>query len=106
MYDLNGDGSMEIVAGRHSVLYVWDALGNMIWRAPVGEHSSSSNDHGSSRQYAAPVVGDLDGDGDGEIAIAYSNKVAVPGSGAIGIGGSGGSSGSQQSSHPSPGQVG
>jgi hypothetical protein len=43
----------------------------------VGEDAASSNDHGSSRQYASPVVGDLDGDGDGEIAIAYSNKVAV-----------------------------
>jgi hypothetical protein len=77
VYDLDGDGAMEIIAGRHSVLYVWDAGGTMLWRAPVGEDASSSNDHGSSRQYAAPVVGDLDVDGNGEIAIAYSNKVAV-----------------------------
>lgn len=77
VYDLDSDGSMEIIAGRHSVLYVWDNGGNMLWRAPVGENSSSPDDHGSARQYAAPVVGDLDGDGNGEIAIAYSNKVAV-----------------------------
>lgn len=77
VYDLNNDGAMEIIAGRHSVLYVWDNKGKKLWRAPVGENSSSPNDHGSSRQYAAPVVGDLDNDGNGEIAIAYSNKVAV-----------------------------
>ena len=77
VYDLNNDGAMEIIAGRHSVLYVWDNKGKKLWRAPVGENSSSPNDHGSSRQYAAPVVGDLDHDGHGEIAIAYSNKVVV-----------------------------
>ncbi|NLD91870.1 MAG: VCBS repeat-containing protein [Fibrobacter sp.] len=77
VYDLNNDGTMEIIAGRHSVLYVWDNKGTKLWRAPVGENASSPNDHGSSRQYAAPVVGDLDNDGNGEIAIAYSNKVAV-----------------------------
>src|SRR5512133_841247 len=77
VYDLNNDGAMEIIAGRHSVLYVLDNKGTKVWRAPVGENSSSPNDHGSSRQYAAPVVGDLDNDGNGEIAIAYSNKVAV-----------------------------
>ncbi len=77
VFDLDSDSSMEIIAGRHSVLYVWNNRDSLIWRAPVGENSSSSNDHGSSRQYAAPVVGDLDGDGNGEIAIAYSNNVAV-----------------------------
>ncbi len=77
VYDLDNDGQKEIIAGRHSVLYVWDNKGKLLWRAPVGENASSSNDHGSSRQYAAPVVGDLDGDGNGEIAIAYSNKVTV-----------------------------
>lgn len=77
VYDLDNDGTMEIIAGRHSVLYVWDNKGKKLWRAPVGENASSANDHGSSRQYAAPVVGDLDNDGYGEIAIAYSNKVAL-----------------------------
>lgn len=77
VYDLDDNGTMEIIAGRHSVLYVWDHRGNLLWRAPVGEDALSPNDHGSSRQYAAPVIGDLDGDGFGEIAIAYSNNVAV-----------------------------
>lgn len=77
VFDLDMDGSNEIIAGRHSVLYVWNASGTLLWRAPVGENATSPNDHGSSRQYAAPVVGDLDGDGYGEIAIAYNNRVAV-----------------------------
>lgn len=77
VFDLDNDGENEIIASRHSVTYVWDSSGELVWRAPVGENSSSTNDHGSHRQYASPVVGDLDGDGDGEIAIAYSNKVAV-----------------------------
>ena len=77
IFDLNNDGRMEIIASRHSVLYVWNASGVLLWRAPVGENASSPNDHGTHRQYASPVVGDLDGDGDGEIAIAYNNSAAV-----------------------------
>jgi hypothetical protein len=77
VYDLDGDGSNEIIASRHSVLYVWKSDGTLLWRAPVGENASTSNDHGSSRMYASPVVGDLDNDGLGEIAIAYSDQAAV-----------------------------
>jgi len=77
VFDLDKDGGMEIIAGRHSVLYVWRSTGTLLWRAPVGESASSPNDHGGSRQYASPVVGDLDGDSFGEIAVAYSNQVAV-----------------------------
>ncbi len=77
VFDLDNDGAQEIIAARHSVLYVWNSDGSKKWRAPVGENATSPNNHGSSRQYCSPVVGDLDGDGLGEIGIAYSNKAAV-----------------------------
>ncbi len=77
VYDLDQDGKAEIIAARHSVLYVWEMTGSLLWRAPVGESASSPNAHGSSRQYASPVVGDFNGDGRGEIAIAFSNKVVL-----------------------------
>ncbi len=79
VYDLDGDGNMEIIAGRHNVLYVWNASGTLKWSAAVGENAilPTTIVHGSSRQYASPIVGDLDNDGKGEIAICYSNKVVV-----------------------------
>ncbi len=77
VFDLHNNGSKEIIAARHSVLYVWNHDGTLNWRAPVGENSTTTNDHGAYRQYASPVVGDLDGDGYGEIVIAWSNKAAV-----------------------------
>jgi hypothetical protein len=77
VFDLDNDGASEIIASRHSVLYVWNSDGTKKWRAPVGENASSANDHGSSRMYCSPVVGDLNNDGYGEIAICYSNKAAV-----------------------------
>lgn len=77
VYDLDGDGNMEVIAGRHSVLYVWNSTGTLKWSAAVGQDATGSIVHGSARQYASPVVGDLDDDNKGEIAICYSNKVVV-----------------------------
>jgi len=77
VYDLDNDGSREIIASRHSVLYAWKSDGSLLWRAPVGENATSANDHGAYRMYCSPVVGDLDNDGLGEIAVAYNNSVAV-----------------------------
>jgi hypothetical protein len=77
VFDLDKDGNPEIIAARHSVLYVWNSDGVLLWSAPVGESASSPNEHGTHRMYCSPAVGDLDADGFGEIAIAYSNKAAV-----------------------------
>ena len=79
VYDLDGDGKAEIIAARHSVLHVWNAQDSLVWRAAVGSPGTQAEVHGSARQYAGPVVGDLDGPGPGkgEIAIAYGNQVAI-----------------------------
>jgi hypothetical protein len=76
-YDLDGDGSMEIIAARGSVLYVWTAKGELAWRAAVGKDGTQEEVHGSTRQYAGPVVGAFAPKGKGNIAVAYDNKVAV-----------------------------
>ena len=65
VWDLDGDGSLEIIAARHSVLYVWDSSGAIVWRAAAGAAGGPAEVHGSARQYAGPVVGDFDGDGKG-----------------------------------------
>lgn len=77
VYDLDGDGTKEIIAARHSVLYVWSNAGTLVWRAPVGEAASSPNNHGEHRIYCSPVVGDIDNDGMGEIAIVYNNSLCL-----------------------------
>ncbi|MDQ3000949.1 MAG: FG-GAP-like repeat-containing protein [Fibrobacterota bacterium] len=77
VWDLDGDGANEIIAARHGVLYVWNAAGEHVWRAATGQNGTLDEVHGSDRQYAGPVVGDLDGKGKGEIAIGFGNKVAV-----------------------------
>ncbi len=78
--DLDGDGENEVIAGRHSVLYVWSADGAHRWRAAVGEPRTDDPEqevHGTARQYAAPAIADLDGDGRLETVIVYSNRIAV-----------------------------
>ena len=69
LVDLDDDGQLEIVAARHSVLYAWKADGTVLWQTAFGYGASSSPEHGESRMYASPVAGDLDGDGQIEIAV-------------------------------------
>ena len=38
VYDLDGDGTQEIIAPRHGVLYVWNgAKDSLLWRAVAGK---------------------------------------------------------------------
>ncbi len=69
LVDVDGDGNKDIVAARHSVLYVWRHDGTPLWQTAFPQNASSSSEHGSSRMYASAVVGDVDGDGDVEIAV-------------------------------------
>lgn len=67
--DIDGDGSKEIIAARHSVLYVWSADGTLLWKTAFGHSASSSPEHGACRMWAPPVVEDFDGDQELEIAV-------------------------------------
>ncbi len=67
--DIDGDGSNEIIASRHSVIYVWQSDGRLRWQTAFGHSTGISPDHGATRMWASPVVVDLDGDGDMEIAV-------------------------------------
>jgi hypothetical protein len=67
--DLDGDGSLEIVAARHSVLYAYRGDGSPLWQTAWGASASSSPEHGDTRMWASAVAGDFDGDGDAEIAV-------------------------------------
>lgn len=67
--DINGDGNNEIIAARHSVLYVWNSDGDLLWRAAWAHTASDPVDHGSTRMWASPVVGDMNMNGRMEIAV-------------------------------------
>ena len=67
--DIDGDGALEIVAARHSVLYAWRADGTPFWHTAFGQSASTSPEHGTTRMWASPVVGDFDRDDVVEIAV-------------------------------------
>lgn len=68
--DVDGDGSLDIVAARHSVLYVYNHTGEPLWQTAWASSASKSPEHGSVRMWSSAVVGDLDGDGTTEVAVA------------------------------------
>lgn len=72
LVDVDGDGKLDIVAARHSVLYVYDHSGAPLWQTAWSYPASTSPEHGSVRMWSSAVVGDFDADGDVEIAVAAS----------------------------------
>ena len=49
VWDLDGDGSNEIIAARHGTVYVWDADGALKWRAAAGSDGTLEEVHGNTR---------------------------------------------------------
>lgn len=70
IYDLDGDGTKELVGTFYSV-FVWDSAGNLL-------DKMATNHYHYGRIYAPAAVADLDGDGITEIVVGGSNgKVAA-----------------------------
>lgn len=69
LVDLDGDGGLDIVAARHSVLYAYSGDGTPRWQTAWGHSASTSPEHGDTRMWASAAAGDFDGDGDAEIAV-------------------------------------
>ncbi len=72
LVDVNADGVLDIVAPRHSVLYVYSGDGTPLWQTAWSHSASDSPDHGTVRMWPSAAVGDFDGDDDVEIAVSAS----------------------------------
>jgi hypothetical protein len=81
VYDLDGNGSKEIIGVKYKAVQVFDETGALKWYTTItAEGSLSPNILGG------PAVGDIDGDGKGEIVVveveylwilAYYSKIYV-----------------------------
>jgi hypothetical protein len=85
--DLDGDGSLEIVAADYDGrVYAWNAAGKRIWTRHSEERFSGkplgpfvNERHGEANRtehgfFASPVIADLDGDHKPEIVIAGADR--------------------------------
>jgi hypothetical protein len=70
LVDVDGDGGLDIVAPRHSVLYVYDQDGEPLWQTAWPHSVSNTPEHGTTRMWPSAATGDFDGDGDVEIAVS------------------------------------
>ena len=59
LYDLDGDGDMEVVVVSEHTVYAYDKSGALLWSAAAGIVTTALQN--------APIVGDIDGDNKGEV---------------------------------------
>ena len=73
--DIDGDGQLEVIVGSFDRnVYAWNGDGHLLWRVtPHFPHPDLTN----GRATGHPIVGDLDGDGDQDVAIGIDIGLAV-----------------------------
>lgn len=80
--DIDGDGAPEVVAADlEGKVYAWDASGGLLWGFPVSTNPEFSKPEDRNENnvldrgiFAAPTLGDLDGDGVLEIAVGATDQ--------------------------------
>lgn len=74
--DLDGDGSLDIVAASYSIALLDAATGAVKWRFPVGKDRGATTDGTdlTLRTWSDLYVGDVDGDGRNEIVAGHGNS--------------------------------
>jgi len=82
LLDVDGDGQLDIIAPRHSVLYVYRGDGSLLFQTAFPHGASNTPEHGEVRMWPSAAAGDFDGDGQVEIAVSAApdsagNNVAV-----------------------------
>lgn len=83
--DLDGDGSLEILAASYSVACLDAATGSLKWRFPAGSDRSTTTDGTglSSRTWPDLYVGDIDNDGRNEIVAGHGSSLRHQGTVAV-----------------------
>lgn len=72
--DLDGDGTLEIIAASYTILCLDAATGAMKWRIPVGyDRSAPAGTQYKGRTWPDVYVGDIDGDGRKEIVTGHQD---------------------------------
>lgn len=70
--DLDGDGTVEVIASAYSVVVLDGETGVEEWRVKSGHDRSESGADNVGRTWPGIVVADVDGTGDAEIITAHS----------------------------------
>ena len=70
--DLDGDGSVEVVASAYSIFVLDGETGTLKWQLASGHDRSETNASSVGRTWPGIVIADIDGDDELEIVTAHS----------------------------------
>lgn len=74
IYDIDGDGRLEIIAASYNIRCIDAASGWTKWTVPVGYDRSATTTDYVGRTWPSVFVGDIDGDGSPEIVTGHSDR--------------------------------